>query len=308
MAGLYEMLVSDVEPAPTSAKNILRARKGVLRGFNIATGVTHGLVFLAQLIIAIVYMGDLYETELTAEFNVYNATSRLSSNGTTQRPFNAGPYVVIDESLGFYPIGWTVCAVAGLVAIIRCVTGFVAPVSARHARWVLTEGRNPIRWLELAVTAPIYTWITMQIAGVTDIFLLAAVGVGYSVIYAGLGYLMEQSNTRKDGKVRSKVSWSPLLLGLIVYAVQWAVILAHAGKLLVSERTAAHVPFYLYSIPIGMPVLGALFFLVLVIRYGTETRLTSPYVAELAFIVVTALNSVYLAVNFMIAAGLRITG
>jgi hypothetical protein len=285
----------------------------VLNRLNIFAFVLHLLVFFTALIITVIFAPQSFQTQLTADFRGYgNDTLSIQPP-----PPEAGPFSSTLQSLGYYQLIWVNLAFPLITAAFHALIAFVPAVRKQYNQWVFNEGRNPLRWIEYSITASLMTWVIMQLSGVTNIFLLVIVGIVCNVALQAQGHFMEIINTpqekpnKKNNFVVSMrtINWIPTLSGWLLFMGQWSVIFSYFFKALASPRpiTAMQVPWFVYTIVIGLFFQFALFGMVQLLRYAPFAKTwfrgffsTGGYGYEMSYIILSLTSKVFLTLNLLI--------
>lgn len=108
----------------------------------------------------------------------------------------------------------------------------------------LNQGRNPIRWIEYALSASTMQVMIALLCGVQDVLLLFSVGF-FMALCQAFGYLAELDPVRRDF-----LFW----LGCVPFLASWAITLSTFG-LAVSDQ----MPGFVYAIIIVLLALECLF-------------------------------------------------
>jgi low affinity Fe/Cu permease len=156
---------------------------------------------------------------------------------------------------------------------------------------VLMFGLNRVHWIELSAISALLVWICGQLAGINDIFQLVGLMMLTVTGILASGLLQEHSNSsltmysRKmmmstpgadvhkrtaDGwwmDYRCVVSWWPYLLGTIPYLTVWSFLFAYLGIEAQSVPTSSLLPWYVWSMVIGVGVLGLFFWVIIMVRF-----------------------------------------
>lgn len=270
-----------------------RARR--LRTCNIAAGILHAVSFVASIVVTLFVLDDSVQTQLTTDFRVFNATA--------DGPPQAGPFAARLEVLGYYQLVWVLLPFPFITAAFHLAIAFVPALNARYTQWTLAEGRNPLRWLEYSLSASLMTWVICAIAGLTNVFQLAIVGVVLNVALQYTGYQMEVSNALAKRRNRAAVRWEPLIVGWLIFAAQWTLIWWYFFVTLASERpdTVPGPPWYVYTVVIGLFVQYAAFGFVHVGHFcGVTRRFRSAYLLEVGFITLSFTTKLFLTWNLLI--------
>jgi len=274
----------------------------ILYRLNIAAFILHMLTFLVALVVSIVFAKQSFQTELTSDFRGYSLTPL--------GPPEAGPFATVLRSLGYYQLIWVNLPFPLITAIFHLVVAF--ELRPQYNQWLFKEGRNPLRWLEYSMTASLMTWTILQLSGVTNVFLLVTLGIVANVVLQLHGYLMEVLNPKvtkaTSTAAAAAVNWLPMLSGWFLFLGQWSVIFAYFFSALASPRppTAAQVPWFVYSIVIGLFFQFALFGLVQILYYAEFAKswfkgfFASPFGYEVCYIVLSLTSKVFLTVNLLV--------
>lgn len=283
------------------------AQSGVLVRLNTAAFFLHMTVFFIALVVSIVYSGRSVQVQATTDFRVYGTDTLV-----LDPPPQAGPFMTRLASLGYFPIIWVDLPFPFITAIFHGIAAFGgATVRKRYDTWVFSEGRNPMRWSEYSVTASLMTVVILFLSGVTNIFLILGVGVVGNILLQAMGYLMEvmnMSSSSVPSKEPRKINWMPMILGWFVFLAQWSVIFSYFFTAITSPRppTAAQVPWFVYSIVIGLFFQYSLFGLVQLLHYLPFARnwfggfFSSNYGYELSWVILSFTSKFYLVANIVI--------
>jgi hypothetical protein len=296
------------DDATTDVVSIVAKRKKALRSTRLFTAVLMSAAFVVYLVLLLIRVNangldSFYKTMITTEFVVYNATGEALAV-----PTERGPATLQSEVLGSWPIAFVVLGIPVISAIINYIISCTSERLDDYLRHVVQDGYSPERWLKQGLTAPIIVWVALQIAGVTELFLLVSVALVMTLVNQLLGYTMELLNPNDDKMppAYKNVNWTPYVAWIVMFASQTAIVLAHFIKLAMSVRPEGVViPFYTYAIPIGIIFLFAMNPLLLGIRY-TSGKDTSSYRTEMAFLWLDAITDLYFVIIFMLVVGLGI--
>lgn len=299
------MSLNPIWREPTSEKDrsekYTKRRKETLRRCNIAAAIFHGLSFVGALIAVLIFASGSLRAELTTDFRVYDAGA--------MGPPQAGPFSSVLKSIGFYQLIWVELPFPLITSIFHAVIAFVPWINRAYNHMVFKEGRNSIRWLEYSITASFMTWSILQLSGVTNILLLVVVGVVMNIALQYQGHLMEMLNTPAAIKARNgKKDWTATIIGWIIFLGQWAVIFTYFFAAITSPRPpgAEPVPWFVYSIVIGLFVQFSLFGVLLLLHYlGWPKFLANPYYAELGFVSLSFISKFFLDWNILIGIALN---
>lgn len=269
-----------------------------IRRCNIAAGLLHGVSFIAALTLTIIFLDQSISTELRTDYKIYDANATLSTGGT--QPDSSGPFSVLCASLGFYKLSWVNIAFPLITSLFHLVIAFNPEINRRYSKYVLRDGINPYRWIEYSITASIMAWVIGQLSGITNVFLLVVL-ILVNVAMQYQGYIQEVVNVgrkRADG-----FFYSPIVIGFVLFAAQWLPIFVYFFAAITSDRpaTAEQVPWFVYSIILGLFFQFAAFGLVMVFHYtGSPKWFKSHYNNEVAYIVLSFTSKVFLDWNLLI--------
>lgn len=150
----------------------------------------------------------------------------------------------------------------------------------------------------------------MQLSGITNIFLLVIVGIVCNVALQAQGHFMELLNAppQEKSNKNKNIGWTPTLSGWLIFMGQWSVIFSYFFKALASPRppTAEQVPWFVYTIVIGLFFQFALFGFVQLLRYARFAKtwfggfFSSNYGYEMSFIILSLTSKVFLVLNLLI--------
>ncbi len=204
-------------PAPAS---LTGPRRDTLSRFRLAhVGLT--LVHLAQALLVLLVAGD------TAV-----AITHDSGGGGAAAP-------VVDVSLG---------ALAAAYFVATALShGLSASLLRRVYEADLRAGRNRIRWVGVAVSAPILMLLIALYAGLTDVTALVVIGAA-TLVSVGCGWLQEARNPPG----RRATTMVPFWGGALAALVPWALV---AGQIL----GAADRPDFVVSVFLSLFILWASF-------------------------------------------------
>lgn len=274
----------------------------VLNRLNIVAFVLHLFLFIASLIVTIIFAPQSFQSQLTSDFRGYG--------NDTFAPPEAGPFLSTLQSLGFYQLIWVNLAFPLITAAFHFIIAFVPAVRKQYNQWVFNEGRNPLRWIEYSSTASQMTWVILQLSGVTNIFLLVIVGIVCNVALQAQGHFMELLNAPPSNKKNNNkhVNWTPTLSGWLIFMGMWSVIFSYFFKALASQRpsTAEQVPWFVYTIVIGLFFQFALFGFVQILRYASFAKtwfggfFSSAYGYEMSYIILSLTSKAFLVLNLLI--------
>lgn len=295
---------SSAEPDPVLDKPLKWADKKdraykerCLRRWNIAAGSVHAASFIAVIVMTVIYFSVSVRVELTTDFRVYDELSVA--------PETAGNFTTVLESRWFYPVILVDLPFPLITSLFHLVLALSPYFSRRYNQLVFEEGRNPYRWLEYGITASLMTIVILQLSGATNVFLILMVGVVMNVALQFTGYAAENENvaTLKGAKVK----WDSIIAGFVIFAAQWAVIMSYFFTAVVSPRPpdADGVPWFVYTIIIGLFFQFAIFGFLLVLRYwGKFKFFASAYGTEIGFIILSLTSKLFLTWNLLIGIAL----
>lgn len=250
---------------------------------NVAAFSLHLITFIVSLILSIVFAGQSFQTELTSDFRNYG-------NNSANPPPQAGKFFTNLQSLGFYQLIWINLPFCLITAFFHALIAWNPTINKKYNIWVFKEHRNPLRWIEYSITASLMTWVIMQLSGITNIFLLIMTALIGNIILQAQGYYMEIL----------KVNWIPMLVGWLVFLGQWSIIFAYFLEALTSPRppTATQVPWFVYTIVIGLFFQFAAFGFVQLFRYLGYIK--SAYKYEMFYIILSLTAKIFLSLNLVI--------
>jgi hypothetical protein len=229
-----------------------------LRWANLAVGLTH----LAQAAVILA---------LSNNFSLPVAAAFLSG------PPGSDP--TARETIWNVPIGPAVALFLLLAAIDHLL--MAAPGVWPWYRENLRRGANPARWWEYSISASIMVVLIAQITGVSDVGALVAIfGANAAMILFGL--LMERVN-RPEGPV----DWLPFLLGCVVGAVPWLIIVYQFLGAADRAPAGEGPPGFVYGIVISLFVLFNSFAVNMVLQYRRVGRWRSYLFGESAYLVLS---------------------
>jgi len=265
-----------------------RKQERILITLNKAAFALHLISFVAALIVSIIYSGQSIKTEISVDFKRYDEMPMPSS------PPQAGNFSTTLESKGFYSLIWVDLPFPLITALFHGAIVFIPWLKEYYLKQIRTNGANPLRWIEYSITATLMTWVIMQLAGITNIFILVFGAIIGNVSLQLQGYQMEQLK----GK-----SWVPMITGWIIFMGQWSTIMAYFFTAITSERpeTVASAPWFVYSIIIGLFFLFAIFGLIQLSHYAKWPRfMSSKYAQEVAFLSMSFIAKFFLTWNLLI--------
>lgn len=153
---------------------------------------------------------------------------------------------------------------------------------------VLMFGMNRVHWIEVAMSSALIGWICGQLAGINDIFQLVGIMMLSITGILVSGLLQECANTgismysRKmiwdaatstapgEGNkwwMKFSVSWWSYVLGTIPYLTVWAFLFAYLAIEAASVPRASLLPWYVWTIVIGMGILGLSYWGIILVRF-----------------------------------------
>lgn len=274
-----------------SSDNDVDTQARLIRKYNQFAAGLHFVSFVAALALSIIYAGSSVQTELTTDFKVFDANSTA--------PDRAGNFTATVESLAFYNVIWVDLPFPILTALSHFIIAEVPIVLKYYNYWLLEQGRGPLRWLEYGITASLMTWVILSLSGVTNIFTLIGIGVVFNVVLQWTGYEMENRNMLKNRRRPQKIDWGPMIIGWLIFLWQWAVIAAY---FFAGVTSSDEVPWFVYSIIIGLFFQFALFGALLVARYALkeDSFFASPYGNEIGYITLSVTSKLFLTWNLLI--------
>ena len=242
---------------------IVKPRGRLLRNLNLIAFLLHGASFIAALVVSIIYQNNSYRGQITTDFRSYgpNSTAMLD--------------VVSD-----YPLIWVDLPFPFVTAMFHGAIVFVPFVSGIYAN----DKTNPLRWIEYSITASLMMWVIMQLAGITNIFMLVMLGLIGNVALQYQGYIQEKIGRR---------SLLPTAIGWLIFSAQWSMILAY----FFSAGGADTAPWFVSSIVIGTFVLFAMFGLIQLFHMLGAINTRGQ---EIMYVVMSLTAKLYLTWNLLI--------
>jgi hypothetical protein len=274
-----EPLVSSIPRTGLSQR-----KKNILINLNIAAFALHLVSFIAALAVTIVYASQSFQTEITQDFRRYDVNSTSPSVG--------GSFSTRIESRGYYQLVWVDLPFPIITSLFHAFIAFY--FRETYLGWIERNEGNPLRWIEYSITASLMTWVILQLSGVTNVFLLIVCGPVANILLQAQGFLQE--------KLRGK-TWLPTMLGWLIFAIQWTVILSYFFTAISSERpeNVQQVPWFVYSIIIGLLFLFAAFGLVQLTHLTKwPAFMKSAYAQDIAYLVLSLTAKLFLTWNLLI--------
>ena len=270
----------------TKPLEVTTTQERVLWWLNAVACVLHGCSFVAALTVSIVFASQSFQAEITSDFRRYsvNATNSYTSEL---------------RSLNTYPLIWVDLPFPIITALFHGVIAFSPVVWKYYKDSIFEESGNPLRWIEYSITASLMIWVIMQLSGVTNLLMLLVVGIFGNVALQWQGHLQE--------KLKGK-SWVPTLVGWIIFLGQWIIIFAYFFTAITSPRPdgVAHVPWFVYSIVIGLFFLFAVFGLIqLAYMMGWPRFMRTAYAQEIAYLVMSFTAKFFLTWNLLIGIAIN---
>lgn len=188
-------------------------------------------------------------------------------------------YLGVIDGLPPYPLLWVDLPFPILTSFFHGIIGFYPKVQKMYVYYITKENRNPFRWIEYSITATLMTWVILQLAGVSNIYLLVFCGIVGNIALQAQGHLQE--------KIGSK-SYIPTLIGWMIFSGQWTIILIHFSYL-------SSPPWFVTSIIIGMFVF---FFMFGYVQISSK----SAYEQDMMYLILSFTSKFYLTWNLLIAA------
>ena len=205
---------------PRTADEARELQRSTLKWLNFAAFLFHGLSFIGALTVAVVFHTHSPSAQITFDFRRYDAMSMA--------PPSVGPVSTTLESVNYYQLVWLILPPSIVAALFHGTIAVVPWMWKRYERQVIDEQRNDIRWIEYAISNTFIIWVVLQLAGVTNLFMLLAVAVMLNGALQAVHYAMESLNTPVALKARKQfVDWVPAALGAIFFLSIWAVVLAY---------------------------------------------------------------------------------
>lgn len=236
-----------------------------LKRLNLGAGLLHGVNFIVAAVLIGIYNNRSIVTTITTDFR----------------------FSLRQQSV--YQLLWVELPFSAVTCLFHLYLSLASEQQTHYAEYVFIKGKNPYRWIEYGITASLMTWVILQIAGVTNVFLLIMVGIIANMVLQYQGYLMESMNPPK----RDATAWGPMISGWLLFAGQWAVILSY----FFDQVTSTTSPWWVYTIVIGCFAQFCLFGIVQLMQYNGQTT----YWAEIAYITLSYTSKFYLNWNLVIA-------
>jgi hypothetical protein len=231
-----------------------------LRPYNLAAGLLH----LAQAI-AVVALANQFALPVRARY----MTGPPGPRGGTD--------TVTLFSVRF---AWAVAAFFGLSALAHLLV--VGP-AWRSYRRLVSQGRNPYRWLEYSLSASIMIVLIAMLVGIDDVAaLIALVGVNASMI--GFGWMQERYEMPGAGM-------QPFWIGCVAGAIPWIAI----GVYLIGPGADLHPPGFVYAIFFSLFALFNAFAVNQWLQYRKVGRWKEYLVGERAYVTLSLIAKSLLA-------------
>jgi hypothetical protein len=249
-------------------RNIDNKQKRVLYYLNVFGFIIHLSSFIAALVVSIIFAPQSYQSELSTDFN--------------------GHY----QSLGSYSLIWVDLPFPIITAFFHALIAFSPSIWNSYAKSVLeTQEGNSLRWIEYSITASLMIWVIMQLAGITNVLTLIVGGVLGNIAMQWQGYLQETFKTK---------TYIPTFVGWIIFIGQWSTILTYFFS------TNGNVPWFVYSIVIGLLILFSIFGLIQ-LTYVTKYPqfMSSAYAQEIAYLLMSLTAKLFLTWNLLIGIATR---
>lgn len=267
-------------------KNKLIDKKKNLRNWNIAMSLIHGISFLLIYILVTVY----YDRVTSVHFGVYSdfpvATSGMQFAPALKLISNYNLIWI----LVFFPL--ITSFFHGLLATFVFDTYYTN---------VMKKGINIYRWIEYSITAGLMTWVIFALSGGTNIFIatcLLVLNINMNVF----GYYSELLNSTKNPTSTTKndenqsnrtemlentwrnkfrkyyktysndndtIDWWPIIFGFLNFIIIWIIILTYFFEAITSSTNS--IPWWVYTIDIGLFFQFLLFGLVMVFHYMAKS-------------------------------------
>lgn len=251
------------EPTRPASEKKIKRQVTLLQRVQIALAVLHGLTFVAQLAISIVFRERIFAVPVT----YFNGTA-LAAAATT----GESAYAV----LGTVGVAWVVLAFPLITAIAH-----VFYASRARLRYVLVEndGINGWQWVEYALSAGIMTVALALFSGVSDLVALIVLFLA-NVAMQMLGYVHDDMNRpyyreyydKASGTTRlAPVRWVAFAAASVLFVAIWFVIGFSFFTAVSTNATA--VPWFVYVSFFGLVVQFALFAVVMALHYLPLGRL-----------------------------------
>ena len=170
------------------------------------------------------------------------------------------------------PTGLAVATFSLLSAIFH---GLVAgPWRPKYERW-LSEGCNPLRWVEYAASASLMMVIIAQLSGIFDVVALLAIFAANAAMI-GFGHLMERENV---GRPVEETRWAAFWMGSAIGAVPWIGIGIHIA--------GGDPPGFVYAIFVSLFLFFNVFALNIWLEFKRQGRWADPITVEKTYIVLS---------------------
>lgn len=186
----------------------------------------------------------------------------------------------IIDGLEPYPLVWVDLPFPIITTLFHGLISFSPTVRKLYIYYITKENRNPLRWIEYSITASLMTWVILQLAGVSNIYILILCGIIGNITLQAQGHLQEKLSSR-----------IPTLIGWMIFATQWTIIFIYYSNLI-------NPPWFVHSIVIGMFVFYCMFGFVQFSR-------VSAYQQDAAYLGLSLTSKLYLTWNLLIGIILR---
>jgi hypothetical protein len=186
------------------------------------------------------------------------------------------------------PAAWTRWASTSW--LFHALLAFVDEARLRYEKQV-AERRFDWRWLELALSESLAMWVTLQLAGVTNLAVLA-LGVLATWSHHALAYAWEALSVPRP-------RWGPAVPCALIWAGKWVIAFVYLGFLTQSAAPpgAGGAAWFAYTGPVGLAVLSLPVGLVLVLRCG---RGWSGLATEIMLVVATSAARLFFCWNLFV--------
>lgn len=252
-------------------------KEHVLSTLNFVAVLTHALLCVAAFVVAGIYAADSPMAQITLDFRRFDPMSAA--------PPSAGPVTTTLESVAYYQLIWLLPVPSALAVVYHAI---IIGLRKRYMDQVLKQNRNDLRWFEYAHSMSLIMWVVLQVAGVTNLFMLLGVGVGFTWAIQMGAYAMETINTRTAIKARGvRFYWFPGLMSGILLAAQWAVAIAYFAVGVAQPRSpgARGIEWFEYAIMVGCALLALANWILFMTHVSRSER--TAYRKEILYIILS---------------------
>lgn len=276
---------ADLPPVTKDLSRLTR-KEIILIRLNIAAFALHLTSFVAAAFISGFFASQSFRTQITTDFRRYDA------NATG--PIQGGNFSSALDSRGYYQLVWVDLPFPLITAIFHGFIAFNSYIRQFYLQGIAANTGNPLRWIEYSITASLMTWVILQLAGVTNLFLLILAGPVANIALQAQGHLQE--------KLRKK-SWIPTLVGWLIFMTQWSIIFAYFFMTITSERPldVAKPPWFVYSIIIGLFFWFNAFGLIQLSHLMEfPAFMKTGYAQDIAYLILSFTSKLFLTWNLLI--------